>query len=121
MCERRSSKWGTNNDRFCLLTIRHPRPTIKPAKKSRNRNNNRASFTAIDVAECIDGDIESVAGLPILLARGTLILTDDEARTVRSNQPLMPGNRRDVSFVQLNAMTTFDRLRYFQRLTHPTP
>ena len=69
---------------------RHPRPTIKSTKKNRNRNNNRASSTAIDVAECIDGDIESMAGRPILMATGTLILTDDDARTVRSDHALMP-------------------------------
>ncbi|CAF0728778.1 unnamed protein product [Adineta ricciae] len=64
-----------------------------------NRNNNQTSLNIVDVAECIDKDIDFVEGLQILLARGSLILNEIDAQL-------------------LNSMTTFDRLQYFQKLTN---
>ncbi len=40
---------------------------------------------AIDAAECVDDDIEFIAGLNILLAKGSLILNDDNAQMVSYN------------------------------------
>jgi len=37
----------------------------------------------VDAAECIDDDIEFVEGLNILLAKGSLILNDNDAQMVR--------------------------------------
>jgi len=36
----------------------------------------------VDVAECIDDDIEFIAGLNIFLAKGNLILNNDDAQMV---------------------------------------
>ena len=38
----------------------------------------------MDVAECIDNDIDFVEGLQILLARGSLILNEIDAQLVSS-------------------------------------
>ncbi|CAF1600307.1 unnamed protein product [Rotaria magnacalcarata] len=90
---------------FIILCKRHInhrgyiRPQIRQRGKNQNRNNNQTSLNTYDVAECIDGDIEFVAGLNINLARGSLILNDDDAQ-------------------MLNSMSTFDRLQYFQTLTN---
>ncbi|CAF3490394.1 unnamed protein product [Rotaria socialis] len=71
---------------FIILCKRHInhrgyiRPQIKQRGKNRNRNNNRTSWNTYDVAECIDGDIEFVAGLNINLARGSFILNDGHAQ-----------------------------------------
>jgi len=58
---------------------------IKQRQNNRNRNNNQTSLIAIDAAECIDDDIEFVAGLNILLAKGSLILNDVNAQMVGYN------------------------------------
>ncbi|CAF0727734.1 unnamed protein product [Rotaria sordida] len=72
---------------------------IKRQENNQNKNNNQISLTTFDVAECIDGDMEFVAGLNIHLAKGNLILNDNDAQ-------------------MLNSMNTFDRLQYFQKLTN---
>jgi len=59
---------------------RYIRSSIK--QRRNNRNNNQTSLIAVDVAECIDDDIEFVAGLNILLAKGSIILNDDNAEMV---------------------------------------
>ncbi|CAF1177769.1 unnamed protein product [Adineta steineri] len=64
---------------------------------NRNKNNNQMSLDEIDVAECIDSDMEFLPGLNILLAKGNIILDDNDAE-------------------MLNSMSTFDRLQYFQTL-----
>ncbi|CAF0896123.1 unnamed protein product [Adineta steineri] len=64
---------------------------------NRNKNNNQMSLDEIDVAECIDSDMEFIPGLNILLAKGDIILDDNDAE-------------------MLNSMSTFDRLQYFQTL-----
>ncbi|CAF0740053.1 unnamed protein product [Rotaria sp. Silwood1] len=50
--------------------------------KNKNKNNNQISLSTFDAAECIDGDVEFVAGLNIDLAKGNLILTDYDAQMV---------------------------------------
>jgi hypothetical protein len=51
--------------------------------RQNNRNNNQTSLLSVDVAECIDDDIEFKAGLNINLAKGNFILDDDDAQMVR--------------------------------------
>ena len=59
---------------------------IQSAKPNRNKNNNQQpSSTALDVAECMDGDIELAAGSQLLLARGTVLLDDAHASRVMSS------------------------------------
>ncbi len=52
------------------------------SQQKRQRNNNQTSLLSVDVAECIDDNIEFISGLNILLAKGNLILDDDHARMV---------------------------------------
>ena len=70
------------NDVLSLLEIIVVR--ISPSRKRRqdNRNNNQTSLLSVDVAECIDDEIEFIAGMTILLAKGNLILDDDDAQMV---------------------------------------
>ncbi|UJR33418.1 hypothetical protein I4U23_020862 [Adineta vaga] len=53
--------------------------------RNQNRNNNQTSLNIVDVAECIDNDIDFVAGLQILLAKGSLILSNSDAEIVSDN------------------------------------
>jgi hypothetical protein len=55
---------------------------IKQRQNKRNQNNNQISLIEVDVAECIDDDIEFIAGLNIFLAKGNLILNNDDAQMV---------------------------------------
>jgi hypothetical protein len=70
----------------------------------------------VDVAECIDDDIEFVEGLNILLAKGSLILNDNDAQMVRYISLFK--RKTNEAFFQLNEMNTFDRLQYFQKLAN---
>ena len=71
---------------FFLLFFRdlHIHSQIKRRKNNRNNKNNhyQASLMSLDAAECIDSDIDFVAGLHIHLAKGYLILNDDDAQMV---------------------------------------
>lgn len=60
----------------------HQYSPIKSQQSSRNQNNNQILLMKIDAAECIDGNIEFVEGLNILLAKGNLILNNDDAQMV---------------------------------------
>jgi hypothetical protein len=67
---------------------------IQSEKSHRNKNNNQqTSSTVLDVAECMEEDIELVAGSQLLLAKGTVLL--DDAHTSRV-----------ISFVQACFMLT---------------
>lgn len=58
---------------------------IQSEKSNRNRNNNQqSSSTTLDVAECMDADIELAAGSRLLLAKGTVLLDDAHASRVMS-------------------------------------
>jgi hypothetical protein len=65
---------------FCVRQHHHYFPSR--IKRHRNRNNNQTSFITIDAAECIDSDMEFDEGLTILLAKGNLILNNDDAQMV---------------------------------------
>jgi hypothetical protein len=69
---------------MCRLISRDHRRYIQSRVKRQgnNRNNNQASLVPMDVAECIDDDMEFVSGHHILLSKGSLILNDDDAQMV---------------------------------------
>ncbi|CAF2712234.1 unnamed protein product [Rotaria sp. Silwood2] len=70
---------------LCKRQIDHRRyihHQIKRRENKRNKNNNQILLTSFDAAECIDGDMEFVAGLHIHLAKGNLTLNDNDAQMV---------------------------------------
>lgn len=94
---------------------RHHVQSQRKRRQYNRNNNNQTSLLSVDVAECIDDDMEFQAGLTILLSKGNLILDDDDAQMV-SYILLFNFQKENRFFIQLNSMNTFDRLQYFQKL-----
>lgn len=58
---------------------------FKRRGNNQNKNNNHTSLSTFDVAECLDGHSNFVVGLKIDLAKGTLILNENDAHMVCLN------------------------------------
>ncbi|CAF0846160.1 unnamed protein product [Didymodactylos carnosus] len=59
-------------------------------------NQNNSAYRVMDVAECVDGNVQFEDGLNILLTRGTLVLNKNDAKSIERSIPVN-NNQRNVN------------------------
>lgn len=107
---------------FFFSSTRSYRSYTRLHSTSNDENQNQMKTFVFDIAECLDDQMKFEEGMHLLLARGSLGLNEEIARQVCFFDHR--NYRRFSSFVlfqQLNTMNPFERILFFQELSHNTP